>query len=66
MEVAAFERLQRDARSSRRQFADIVCGVEFTPDGRLLASAGVAKQVRLGEAHCMLLCRARVQGAQLC
>ncbi|KAK9826373.1 hypothetical protein WJX81_004551 [Elliptochloris bilobata] len=47
LEVAAFERPQRDAWSTRRQFADIVCGVEFTPDGRLLASAGVAKQVRV-------------------
>lgn len=60
MEVAAFERLQRDAhaRSSRRQFADIVCGVEFTPDGRLLASAGVAKQVACREAHTVSPCGA--------
>lgn len=25
--------------------ADIVCGVEFSPDGKFLATAGVAKQV---------------------
>ncbi len=45
LEVAALERPERDVWSTRRQFADIVCGVEFTLDGRLLASAGVAKQV---------------------
>ena len=45
VEVAALERPERDMWSTRRQFADIVCGVEFTLDGRLLASAGVAKQV---------------------
>ena len=58
VEVAAFERLQRDthARTSRRLFADIVCGVEFTPDGRLLASAGVAKQVPYRQAHFVVAC----------
>ena len=32
--------------------ADIVCGVEFSPDGKFLATAGVAKQV----CTCGLLC----------
>lgn len=43
-EVAAFER--PTCSQHKRQNADIVCSVEFSPDGSLLASAGVAKQVR--------------------
>ena len=31
--------------SSVQHTADIVCGVEFAPDGKFLATAGVAKQV---------------------
>ena len=32
-------------RNSVQHTADIVCGVEFSPDGKFLAAAGVAKQV---------------------
>jgi hypothetical protein len=42
-EVARFER--PCCSQFKRQQADIVCGVEFSPDGHFLASAGVAKQV---------------------
>lgn len=42
-EVATFERPLHS--QYKRQHADIVCGVEFSPDGNLLACAGVAKQV---------------------
>ncbi len=45
VEVGAFERPQRELCGARQHYADIVCGVEFTADGRLLACAGVAKQV---------------------
>jgi len=45
VEVGAFERPQREVCGARQHYADIVCGVEFTADGRLLACAGVAKQV---------------------
>ncbi|BDA50225.1 probable WD repeat-containing protein RUP1 [Coccomyxa sp. Obi] len=44
-EVAAFER--PTCSHFKRQNADIVCSVEFSPDGSLLASAGVAKQIRV-------------------
>ncbi len=42
-ELAAFER--PPCCQYKKQHADIVCSVEFSPDGSLLASAGVAKQV---------------------
>lgn len=42
LEVARFERPLHSQH--KRQHADIVCGVEFSPDGNLLACAGVAKQ----------------------
>lgn len=42
-EVACFER--PTASQHKRHNADIVCGIEFSPDGRFLASAGVTKQV---------------------
>ncbi len=45
LEVARFERPLHSQH--KRQHADIVCGVEFSPDGNLLACAGVAKQARL-------------------
>lgn len=44
-EVACFERPV--SSQHKRHNADIVCGVEFSPDGWFLASAGVTKQVRL-------------------
>lgn len=34
--------------------ADIVCGVEFSPDGCFIASAGVAKQVVCSDVHGLL------------
>jgi hypothetical protein len=42
-EVAAFER--PPCTLYKKHHADIVCSVEFSPDGHMLASAGVAKQV---------------------
>ena len=44
-EVCSFQQLSSQPRPAQHT-ADIVCGVEFSPDGHLLASAGVAKQVQ--------------------
>ncbi len=43
-EVGSFQELSGRAHAAQHT-ADIVCGVEFSPDGRFIASAGVAKQV---------------------
>lgn len=49
-QVAIFEHPQqeswRSATGSRRPHADIVCDVKFSPDGALIATAGVGKQIR--------------------
>ena len=50
-EVACFERPV--SSQHKRHNADIVCGVEFSPDGWFLASAGVTKQVRLHFVTCV-------------
>ena len=44
-EVACFERPV--SSQHKRHNADILCGLEFSPDGHFLASAGVTKQVWL-------------------
>ena len=49
-EVACFE--SPGSSQHKRHNADIVCGVEFSPDGRFLASAGVTKQARALPQHC--------------
>ncbi|KAL3152751.1 hypothetical protein ABBQ38_012338 [Trebouxia sp. C0009 RCD-2024] len=46
VEVCSFSAPFSRGRSVQHT-ADIVCGVEFSPDGKFLATAGVAKQVRL-------------------
>ena len=49
-EVACFER--PTSSQHKRHNADIVCGIEFSPDGWFLASAGVTKQARLLSIPC--------------
>ena len=46
VEVCSFSAPFSRGRSVQHT-ADIVCGVEFSPDGKFLATAGVAKQVLL-------------------
>lgn len=43
-EVASFQQ-PMNSNNMRQHTADILCGVEFSPDARFLVSAGVAKQV---------------------
>lgn len=43
-EVASFQQ-PSNSNNMRQHTADILCGLEFSPDARFLATAGVAKQV---------------------
>ena len=43
-EVASFQQ-PASSNNTRQHTADILCGLEFSPDARFLASAGVAKHV---------------------
>ena len=52
-EVACFERPV--SSQHKRHNADILCGLEFSPDGHFLASAGVTKQVWLTMTGCFML-----------
>ncbi|KAK9805573.1 hypothetical protein WJX72_005987 [[Myrmecia] bisecta] len=47
LEAAAFQPSETCQSQQRRQHSDIVCGVEFSREGSLIATAGVAKQVRI-------------------
>ena len=54
-EVAAFQHPSLPGSRGRRAHADIVCDVQFSPGGDLIATAGVGKQVSFAQCPAMCL-----------